>query len=1287
MGRLAGRPGKRSALGGVYGRGWALRLLTALWLLTLAMQGQLAHANGATYWANGVTTPSYRFSACASCHGATPSSHQLNAANNPARINAAISPGITNSTGTSTTMSGFTPTAQEVADLAAYIGTFAITSGNTSGVVGQAFSYQIGSALPSTNGYSTTALPAGLTLNASTGVISGTPSAAGNYSVTISASNAVGANGSKMVTLSIANPPPAAIVAGQVASGNGGAPFSYQILATNSPTSYSATGLPSGLTLNTSTGLISGTPTVNGSFVVTASASNVSGSAGTETLTINLTASLATITSPTTASGTSGQAFSYQITASHLPDSYGATGLPPGLSVDTGSGVISGTPSVGGVFNVTITATNGAGTASQNLAINLAYVAPGAAVANVNVPYNTPATINLPVTGQFTQVNITTAPVHGSLPAPAPNSSTVTYTPQAGYTGPDSFAYTATGPGGTSAPATVTIIISTLAPSAGATTMAVQLNTSATLDLAPFIGGSGIVGVTIATAPAHGTATASGTRVTYTPSNNYFGADSFSYATIGNAGTSAPAVVSVTVSGRPDVSKDPEVVAMAAAQAESAQRFVRAQVSNFHVRMEGLHHRSATSARAGAASGSSSAPAAFAGAILPGFGALPGKAHSGALPAIQPGSALNAGAYRPAANLAATAGSEDLSARAPAPEAALPMLVAALSAHAGQGGQGAGGAAGQAPELGRALLAAAGALRSGTLSLNYSSGNEGSVLGLPDGVGVWIAGGARFGSQGRGARNGGLSFSTDGISMGIDRRFREDLTLGLGLGFAQDRTDIGNDGTNSESKSFTLAAYGSYQPTERTFLDGLLGYGVLDYRTDRFIAPLNGFARSDRSGSFAFASLTGGVEYRGAGMLLSPYGRLDLASTTLDQANESGGGAYALTYAEQTTPSVQFSLGLRAETAHQTRFGWALPRLRLELQHEFKGESPALVSYADLIAGPTFALPARAIDRNSVVLGVGSDFLLGRGLTLSFDYQMQRASGQEENQAIFFKMRKDFDGYRSARPAAAFIKGSLWIDTEIAYLYDDNVSRAELAADRYGDHVYSLDLSRRFVHPLSSNARLVFKLAAGGEKHRRFTGLDRVHAGADATLQYRPEGSFGAPTFGLFANLSASEFESRLRDGYRYAAGLSVHKPMTDRINLFGALSWNMREGRSAVFDNKDVSARLNLDYALSSGTLYATGELRRGDVVSSGTHTLVNIDISEVFTRDDVFTSPQLYSYRFEGRTALLTLGYSLPLAQRDSLDLSWRRVVSTPSLKPFFAPRPQYTVNQFSIVYLTSF
>ena len=61
--------------------------------------------------------------------------------------------------------------------------------------------------------------------------------------------------------------------------------------------------------------------------------------------------------------------YSYQIVADNFPDSYDATNLPPGLSIDTVTGIISGTPTVEATTNITISATNSDGTDSETLVL------------------------------------------------------------------------------------------------------------------------------------------------------------------------------------------------------------------------------------------------------------------------------------------------------------------------------------------------------------------------------------------------------------------------------------------------------------------------------------------------------------------------------------------------------------------------------------------------------------------------------------------------------------------------------------------------------------------------------------------------------------------------------------------------------------------------------------------------------------------------------------------------------------------------------------------------------
>ena len=166
---------------------------------------------------------------------------------------------------------------------------------------------------------------------------------------------------------------------GAQANNSGIAITPLQIVATDSDASqvltYSATGLPTGLTINPTTGVISGTPTTaTGSpFTVHVTVTDTSGASGSTTFTWTISNTVS-VTNPGTQSGTVGTAYSHTMSATDTDSgittfTWSATGLPPGLSLNPSTGVLSGTPTTqtGSPFTVHVTATDS--TSASNTAI------------------------------------------------------------------------------------------------------------------------------------------------------------------------------------------------------------------------------------------------------------------------------------------------------------------------------------------------------------------------------------------------------------------------------------------------------------------------------------------------------------------------------------------------------------------------------------------------------------------------------------------------------------------------------------------------------------------------------------------------------------------------------------------------------------------------------------------------------------------------------------------------------------------------------------------------------
>jgi uncharacterized protein YhjY with autotransporter beta-barrel domain len=1033
-------------------------------------------------------------------------------------------------------------------------------------------------------------------------------------------------------------------------------------VVTSTPGSLTASGLSSPLTV---TGLNNGT-----SYTFTVTAYTNAGSTSSSASNAVIPATVPGAPSITgVVAGNAQATVTFSAPASNggaAITGYTVTSNPAG-GVDSGANSTSLSHVITGLNNNTaytfsVTAKNSVGTGPSSTSSSSVTPVPPPTTTNSSqtVGFNSSANVITPVysgTVNPAGIVITTGPTHGTATASATNN-TISYTPTNGYSGPDSISYTISGPGGTSSPATISITVG-LPPRPSVTDTAVNttLNTAVTLDLAsgspPPISGFGVTGVDIQAQPRHGKVVTAGTSVTYTPAQDYFGSDTFSYRAYGTGGVSlSAAVVTVSITGRPDPIKDARVTGLVNVETAAVKRFGKAQIFNFQQRLESRHHVQFTSL-----SGNMPSPGT---APVPAGGSAPGG--RGYFNSWQPGTALS---Y-----------SNDPHTLLNSPD---PVGAAA-------GGQG------------TPLSAMLANLMTSALT-GYSL-NLGSISNAVDGaqqeegderLELWAAGNLRFGTRTQTGVE--TRFSTDGVSIGADKRIRQNLTLGMGIGYARDKSDIGSDGTTSRSSGNSVAAYGSYLLGTGGFIDGLLGYGKVNFDTNRYVSAVNDFAYASRKGEQVFGSFSFGYEYRKDGLLWSPYGRYDFSYDRLKEGTETGAGASALNYASQTARNSQFAFGMRTQSVHKASFGLVQPSARVEYQRGIERTGQTTISYADLL-GTRYSVGATTQNTDSFLLGLGSEFLLSDTLRFALDYQRLRSGGRENYQSFNFRLTKDlkgkndFDELLLESYSSASRRPSGWVFTA-GYAYDDNVSRASASLDQLSDSLYSLAVNKSSSFEVTDNSRITLNGFLDIEKLRTYTGLGRFSAGMQGEYKYRSSGEFGTPTWGLFGRYTADEYESALRDGSRSSVGVTLRKPLTDLINLYTALAENRRSGKSAVFNTYDVSGRASFDYALAAGqTLYLTGEYRQGDIVSSGRSSLAILDISEVLVRDDVFTSSGFYDYRMKGKTTLWTLGYNLSFGSKDSLDFSLRRVEATPDKSPSFAAPPlRYIDNQYSISYLMAF
>jgi len=248
----------------------------------------------------------------------------------------------------------------------------ALTGTPAAGIVGQPYRHAFtvtGQPAP-TAAVTAGALPGGLDLSPA-GVLSGTPTAVGTSTFTITATNEFG-TATHTVTLTVAAAPaaPTFTDAGPAQlNGIAGTGFTHTFAVAGNPAptvAVTAGTLPDGLTLSPD-GVLSGTPTAAGASTFTITASNGVGNPATLDVTVTVApasaAPMFTDAGPVSLNTVAGKALSREFTVTGNPaptiSVLDASTLPPGMSFTDGT--LSGTPTTAGTYTFTVVASNGVG--------------------------------------------------------------------------------------------------------------------------------------------------------------------------------------------------------------------------------------------------------------------------------------------------------------------------------------------------------------------------------------------------------------------------------------------------------------------------------------------------------------------------------------------------------------------------------------------------------------------------------------------------------------------------------------------------------------------------------------------------------------------------------------------------------------------------------------------------------------------------------------------------------------------------------------------------------------
>ncbi|MEG3191236.1 putative Ig domain-containing protein [Lysobacter sp. D1-1-M9] len=873
------------------------------------------------------------------------------------------------------------------------------------------------------------ALPAGLVFDTGSGTLSGTPTQSGSFPISVAVTDSSTGAGapfstSNAYTLEIAAPT-LLVTPATLPEGTTGAAYSQTIAASGGVAPYtfslSAGTLPAGLTL-AADGDLAGTPTAAGTFNldVTVSDSAATPSTTTRGYALVIGAPLITVAPSALADATAGAAYSQTFTASGGTGAYtfavSAGALPAGLVLST-AGELTGTPTAPGDFGFNVTAIDSLGFGgSATYTLRVTQAAPVAADDSAETGAGEAVTVAVTANdeGDIDSIAMAMESSHGTAVV---SGLAIIYTPAAGHVGSDSFKYRATGPGGTSGDATVTITIDAGAvPQGIAQALTTLAGQAVTLHAADGAGGGPFTGVTVVSAPAIGTLTIAGTELHYTPPADASGPVSVGYTLENAFGSSALITSTITVNPLPvPASSEVETVAGVPVQIElttgaTGGPFTGAEVVSLSPASSGTATIAASGSGASAMFRMTFAPAPdFTGTATVSFNLSNEFATSQAATVT-----INVAARPdPAADaevLGVLNAQADTTRRfATAQIGNFQQRLRAM--HDG----GANGARfsnqltfvvdrscndAVYPGSGRSCANARPADEQATVSESAAETTEATAFA------TWTGG--ALGSGDRDRRNGSsaLSFETSGVSAGADYRATQAFAFGAGIGYGRDRTDVGENGSRSDGDSRAVALYASWHPGDALFLDGLVGYQWMSFDIHRHVAANDAVVQGERDGTQWFASISAGLDHHRGHLSVSPYARLDLSRARLDGYTELGDPLYALRYEWQDVDATTGNLGLDLDYRKPMSWGTFAPQLRLEYQHDFQGDGTATLRYADLLAGPVFRADLNGFDRNRFMMGFGAAFYLQRDLTLRLEYRS--LFGSDDEQSLLFNLEKKY---------------------------------------------------------------------------------------------------------------------------------------------------------------------------------------------------------------------------------------------------------------------------------------
>jgi outer membrane autotransporter protein len=250
----------------------------------------------------------------------------------------------------------------------------------------------------------------------------------------------------------------------------------------------------------------------------------------------------------------------------------------------------------------------------------------------------------------------------------------------------------------------------------------------------------------------------------------------------------------------------------------------------------------------------------------------------------------------------------------------------------------------------------------------------------------------------------GVKINSNGITIGSDYRLSGKSALGVAFGAMKSNTDMAGEAGKQDSSGYSLVGYGSFAPTQASFIDFALTAGSGKFDLKR-LESAGTTAVADTSGNGIGISLSAGLDWRDQAWAITPYLRAEYLNSKVKGFSERG--TNPIQVGNQSLTSSMFSVGAEAQYTASTSWGIFIPHVRIEMQQQSQSSAEATAqavgSNVQLIVTPDLNK-----DKSFGNAALGASAQFGKGKTGFLDFEKTFGKENFKDQRITTGFKVEF---------------------------------------------------------------------------------------------------------------------------------------------------------------------------------------------------------------------------------------------------------------------------------------